>query len=842
MSQPASITRFFSTVRIRWHLLLRAILHWWVNARALPDLDGAFGVQPGKPVCYVMDDYALSSVLILDRICQQQGIARPLYPMEGIQSENRAYAVLRRLKGLIIRRPSTRRSSDVLKRLVGLSYAQPELDIQLVPVTIFVGRAPDKTSGFAKVLFAENWQVAGRLRRLFSTLINGRDTLVQFSRPISLTELAEENLGTARSLRKVSRILRMHFRRVRNAAIGPDLSHRRMLIDKLLKTPAVRSAIAEEARHKNISIEQAARVARKNAMEIAADYSYTFIRIASMIIAWFTGKVLSGIRLNGLDEFKSSTLDYEIVYVPCHRSHMDYMLLSYLLHQNGSVSPHIAAGLNLNLPVLGAFLRKGGAFYLRRSFRSQKLYATVFNEYLSAILAQGVSIEYFIEGTRSRTGRLLPPKAGMLAMTVKGYLHSPVRPIMFQPVYIGYEQVLEGAAYTRELSGNAKRSERLSDLFKVFGVLGKNHGEAVVSFGEPIYLDKLLEQYEPDWRQVTGPGHQKAAWTSELIDDLGTRIMTNINACADVNPISLLAMVLLGTPRLALGERDLLDQLALYKDLLSQANVSGRVTLTGMQPPEIIEYGLARGFLQRIEHPLGNMVALDPAQAVELTYTRNNITHLFVAPSLVACCFLNQKSFDIARLEFIANAIYPFLKTEWFLPWSRQGFIEEVHSSIDHLASLGLIRKTRDDTKLVRASGDTDKAGQLSLLAQCLLQTLERYFITIALLSRHGSAVLSRAELELLCIQTAQRISRLYGFEAPDFYDKNLFRQFISELRRHRVLTNDDDGLMQFDERLDDISFHARYMLRKEIRLVIMRLASQTINGGEPKEAVKEVA
>ena len=299
----------------------------------------------------------------------------------------------------------------------------------------------------------------------------------------------------------------------------------------------------------------------------------------------------------------------------------------------------------------------------------------------------------------------------------------------------------------------------------------------------------------------------------------------------------------LGTPRLALGERDLLDQLALYKDLLSQANVSGRVTLTGMQPPEIIEYGLARGFLQRIEHPLGNMVALDPAQAVELTYTRNNITHLFVAPSLVACCFLNQKSFDIARLEFIANAIYPFLKTEWFLPWSRQGFIEEVHSSIDHLASLGLIRKTRDDTKLVRASGDTDKAGQLSLLAQCLLQTLERYFITIALLSRHGSAVLSRAELELLCIQTAQRISRLYGFEAPDFYDKNLFRQFISELRRHRVLTNDDDGLMQFDERLDDISFHARYMLRKEIRLVIMRLASQTINGGGvPKEAVKEVA
>ncbi|NNL95427.1 MAG: glycerol-3-phosphate 1-O-acyltransferase, partial [Xanthomonadales bacterium] len=449
----------------------------------------------------------------------------------------------------------------------------------------------------------------------------------------------------------------------------------------------------------------------------------------------------------------------------------------------------------------------------------------------------------FIEGTRSRTGRLLPPKAGMLAMTVKGYLHSPVRPIMFQPVYIGYEQVLEGAAYTRELSGKAKRSERLSDLFKVLGVLGKDHGEAVVSFGKPIYLDKLLEQRDPHWRQVTGPGRDKAPWTSDLIDDLGTRIMTRINACADVNPIGLLAMVLLGTARLALGERDLLDQLVLYKELLSRGDYSSRVTLTDMQAEEIIEYGLARGFLQRIEHPLGNMVALDPDQAVELTYARNNITHLFVAPSLVACCFLNQKSFEIAKLEFIANSIYPFLKTEWFLPWTREGFIEAVRASVAHMTSLGLVSPNKNGTKLVRASGGSDKAGQLSLLAQCLLQTLERYFITIALLSRHGSAVLSRAELELLCIQTAQRISRLYGFEAPDFYDRNLFRQFISELRKHRVLTNDDDGLMKFDERLDDISFHARYILRKEIRLVIMRLASQTIDGADNKEpAVQEVA
>ena len=279
-----------------------------------------------------------------------------------------------------------------------------------------MGRAPEKANGFAKILFAENWEVAGRSRRLFSTLINGRDTLVQFSRPISLQELSTDELGASRSLRKVSRILRMHFRRVKGAAIGPDLSHRRMVIDRIIKTPTVRRAIEDKARRENISVEKVTRLARKQAREIAADYSYRFVHIASMAIAWFTGKIFHGVTMHHFERFKSQAVDHEVIYVPCHRSHVDYLLISYLLHVNGYAPPHIAAGVNMNLPLVGPLLRGGGAFYLRRTFKSQKLYAAIFNEYVSAIIAQGVSIEYFVEGTRSRTGRLLPPKAGMLQM------------------------------------------------------------------------------------------------------------------------------------------------------------------------------------------------------------------------------------------------------------------------------------------------------------------------------------------------------------------------------------------------------------------------------------------
>ncbi len=837
MDQPATKPPFLMTLRLRWFLLMRGVLHIWVKTRALPDVMGHMGSTNGKPVCYVMDNYALSSVLILDQVCEEHGLARPLHAIPGLDGpEGRAYAVLRRLKGILIRRPSTRRSSEVLRRLVDLCDADRDLDVLLVPVTVLVGRIPDKSTGLAKILFAENWEVAGRFRRFFSTLINGRDTLVQFSQPISLQELSSEELGPARNLRKVSRILRVHLRSVKSAVIGPDLSHRRTMIEGIIKTPSVRLAIVEKARRNKMPEDKARRMARKYALEIAADYSYRYIRIAFMFIGWFTGKILRDVTMHNFDRVQNQALDHEIIYVPCHRSHLDYLLISFLLHENGFMPPHIAAGVNLNLPFIGPFLRGGGAFFLRRTFRSHKLYSTVFNEYVSAIITQGVSIEYFVEGTRSRTGRLLQPKAGMLAMTVNSYLHSPVRPVVFLPVNIGHEQLMEGAAYTRELSGRKKKSEKLTDLFKVFSVLKNDYGSATVSFGEPVFLDRLLEKFDPDWRETTAPGSAKAPWLNPMIRDLGERIMTEINSAAVVNPVNLLATTLLATPKHSLGEKDLQEQISLYTGLLSKGPFAGSITVTRKNPQEIIDYCAELMLLTKDPHALGQIISLQPNKAIELTYFRNNVAHLFAVPSLIACCFLNQREIEVQQLHTIVRAIYPFLKTELFLPFDREDFQAAIQNNIDLLADLGLLAYSEDGQTILRAPGDTDEAGQLGLLARCLLQTLERYYITIAVLARNGSASLSRGQLEKLCILTAQRIFRLYEFEAPEFYDRSLFRQFINELRELGILTNNREGKLLFDERLDSISEHARFILRKEIRLLIIRSAAQAVPEEEDHE------
>ena len=136
---------------------------------------------------------------------------------------------------------------------------------------------------------------------------------------------------------------------------------------------------------------------------------------------------------------------------------MDYLLLSYAIYQRGYAIPHIAAGVNLNLPIVGRLLRKGGAFFIRRSLRGSALYTIVFMKYLAAMMARGHSIEYFIEGGRSRTGRLLPPMTGMLSMTVRSYLREPRRPVVFVPVYFGYERIWKGRPTSASCPASRRR-------------------------------------------------------------------------------------------------------------------------------------------------------------------------------------------------------------------------------------------------------------------------------------------------------------------------------------------------------------------------------------------------
>ncbi len=253
--------------------------------------------------------------------------------------------------------------------------------------------------------------------------------------------------------RKLLKDMRAEFRHMRVDTLGPDLSRRRAIIAQVLRTRAVRQAVRQEIRDTKRTRRDGLLVARRHALEIAANYSHTFVRIAERILSRFLTRVYDGIEVRNAEYLDRLPPACEIVYMPCHRSHVDYLLLSYVIYQRGYAVPYVAAGVNLNLPVIGRLLRKGGAFFIRRSFRGSGLYPIVFMKYVDVMMNRGHPIEFFIEGGRSRTGRLLRPRTGMLSMTVRSFLRDTRRPVAYVPVYFGYDKLLEGESYIDELMG-----------------------------------------------------------------------------------------------------------------------------------------------------------------------------------------------------------------------------------------------------------------------------------------------------------------------------------------------------------------------------------------------------
>ena len=836
-----------------WAGLLGKVLEPWIQLRIEP-LPEALADDP-RPICYVLEDYGLSNALILDRACREAGLPSGLRPLAGDPlKRNRAYVALSRRnagnalgkaadiavdmavdiatgKPLKMARPA-RRHSEALARLLEAHRIDPALDVQLVPVSIFVGRAPDRNNGWFSVLFSENWTLVGRFRRLLAILLNGRDTHVQFAAPVSVRGVVAEDLPAERIVRKLSRVLRTHFNRIREAVIGPDLSTRRLLIDKVLAAEPVKQTLADTARRENSKPEDAWKKAHAYAYEIAADYSPPAVRSASFLLSTVWNRIYRGVLVHHLDSLKQVAPGFEVVYVPCHRSHMDYLVLSYLLYIKGIVPPHIAAGINLNLPVIGTVLRKGGAFFLRRSFRGNALYSAVFSEYVAQLVAGGYSIEYFIEGGRSRTGRLLQPKGGMLAMTIRAYLRQPTRPVLFQPVYIGYEKLMEGNSYLDELSGKAKQKESVWHLLMgIPKVLRQNYGQVVVNFGEPIKLADILAELAPEWDGTPVGEDEKPQWLAGAIDTLADRVQININRAADVNPINLLALAVLSTPKHAMGEADLLAQIALSKTLLAEVPYSDRVTVTPHTPAQIVAHGEDIGVLARTAHPLGDVLHVDGDTAILLSYFRNNVLHLFVATAWIACCFQHNRRMSRNTLLRIGRSLYPFMQAELFLPWDEDGFADQLERTIAVFIREGLLEQVSGDDGgiLARNSGQSDEVFRLRALGHPLQQAFERYYIAISVLAKNGPGTLGAAELESLCHLAAQRLSLLYAPAAPEFFDKTLFRSFIQKLREMKLVWTDENSKLVFDQRLDNWAKDATTILGRELRHTIEKVSPEAV-------------
>jgi glycerol-3-phosphate O-acyltransferase len=803
--------------------LLHRVLALWVRYRVLPEDIPARLQSSGAAVCYVLERRSVVDLALLQRACVRLKLPRPRKRLLGESFDLRSYVYLSRPRGFWDERLD-RRPPPQLEQMLAALDADPSVDIDLVPVAVYWGRAPQREASWFRLLLVENWALTSRARKLLQVFFNGRNTLVELEEPISLRSLLGDESGLAVRGRRVARSLRGIYAQHRAARIGPDLSHRRTIVTRVLRTRAVRAAVAQEMREKSLTRRQALLQASRYAEEIAANYSHAFVRFLERLLTWLWNRLYDGVAVGHMETLERAAQGNEIVYVPCHRSHMDYLLLSYVIYVNGYPVPHIAAGINLNLPIVGRLLRMGGAFFIRRKFRGNGLYTVVFMKYLAAIMARGHSIEYFIEGGRSRTGRLLQPKTGMLSMTVRSFLRDPARPLIFLPVYFGYERVFEGATYVGELSGKPKEKESVLGLVRALGKLRERFGRVHVNLGEPIALADVLDRHDGLWRTRAFDEDARAPWIAAAVDDLAGRIMRNINAAAAVTPISLLAVILLAMPRQALPQADLERQIDLYRALLRGFPYSDRITLTELGGAGVIAYGEAMKMLQRQPHVLGDIVRMSDESAVLATYFRNNVLHLFAMPSLLACVFAGNAEVAHEDIHRLAWRIYPYIAAELFLAWSEDELPGVVDGVLDCMRQHRLIECNAARTVWCRPPPASAEATQLSLLAQATIQTIERYYLAIAQLVAAGSGEITQSVLEERCQLNAQRIAMLYGLNSPEFFDRTLFENFIDLLRRRGVIRSSAAGKLEFDEVLMRVAADAQFVLSEQIRHSILQV------------------
>ncbi|MDC0213862.1 glycerol-3-phosphate 1-O-acyltransferase PlsB, partial [Gammaproteobacteria bacterium] len=670
-------------------------------------------------------------------------------------------------------------------------------EIMFVPCTVFWGRAITFKKNRIN-LVSKHWSNPGLAKRLKNLLITWGDIWINIGQPIHLKDVILNHQDSEITERRLARMLRSKIQNQKIATLGPNFEHHDDLLEAICDSPSVQKVLESKQQDSDTVI-------KRIANSIASDMSYKTIRFLTALLNWFWNRIYEGIELNGIERVSATTSTHTLVYVPCHRSHLDYLILSFLLFHKGFMIPHIAAGDNLNIPILGRILRQGGAFFMKRSFSGDPLYSSIFNEYLFQIYNRGHSVEFFPEGGRSRTGRLLPPKLGLLSMTIASHQKGLQKPLAFVPIYIGYEKIIEGSTYVSEMRGSQKTREKLSDVLINLKLIRQNFGRVRVNIGEVINLDEWLKT-------------QNSPATSIPVDQLAAKIMSSINDAASVNSVNLVALVLLATHRQSLEESSFKRQLELYISLTKTLYSNEKISSDLVNADSVIDRLNNLGLLKTDNEDFGTVYHIDPFTAVLMTWYQNNSIHLFSLASLVANLIVNRRlKLEEKKLLKIIETLLPYIEKELSTHFSAQ----EIDNTIEFLIENNLIEKEGNAFK--PPSRADSRYESLDLLAKILSPTVERMFITLNLI------VLGKQNINSIGNESkkiARKITRLYGINSPDFFDSSVFDSFMAELIKRGAVQISEDGVIVGNSLIQNIARHADGVISPQIRQAISQAAS----------------
>jgi glycerol-3-phosphate O-acyltransferase len=796
MSEMKQVNPVQERRRYSYYAWLKWILKKWISLKVVPQgsVIDQLGLDLSRPVCYLTRSNSILDVLTADIYLEQMGLPRPIGYIEDLgKLKTGAHVYLSKVGSLRTYGPYRNQPPSPFYALLKRAETDPKFDVQVVPLSIFWGRDPGSSEKSLFKLFFPDDERAGFFQKSLIILANGRDGLMSIGKPIWLREQMTTDSSLDQIAKKLNRVVRVHFQSKRNASLGPGLLSRGRVVEQLLRTKALKETILDESKKKNVDVSKVQQLASQYIAEISAEVNPQVIRGTSILLKRLWKRLFGVVHIFRIQQIQAIPQSAEIVYLPCHRSHIDYLLLNYALYENGIVTPHVAAGANLNFWPAGSYLRRLGAFYIRRSFNNNKLYTVVFSEYVSFLLQRGSPLQFFIEGGRSRTGKLLHPKTGMLAMVVQTYLKFTDKPIWIVPVYIGYDNVLEIRTYKKELSGSKKQSESIGQLVKSGKALKRSYGDAFINFGRPFELSEFLKEAGVDLNQPQ-PIDTKPTWLVPVVNKLADKTITEINNSAVVGPIALVSLVLNATKNKAMPQEDLLSHLKICLDFVRDVGYSSELQVIDGDALSYLEHAEKFGGLQRFRHSSGDVLHFPEPQASYSVYSRNNILHVFSFASLIANYFQHNDQVEVAELESGIAVMFPILKHELHIGWKSEELNKVINQHLQTLIRLGLLVEGRGGS-LVRPDVLSVEFTILKTLGKILSTSIERLSIAILVLGHYRDKSFSKLDFEARCQQMAQRLSLLGGMSEIDPISSSTYSVLIENLMVSGALVSENQQI-----------------------------------------------
>jgi len=547
----------------------------------------------------------------------------------------------------------------------------------LIPTSVFLTRHRKKNlpRTFNDIFFG-TYDIPGRPRKLFQLLVNYQKGGTVFSDHIDLNqEIAQaEDMTEAKVDKRLRWVLLFHLNKEERAYRGPNKRTRSRKVQKILRERRLQAELEQVAERTGRSPESVMKEAAKTLHEMASDTSERVVNIMRILFDFVWARTLESIdfKQEDIDNLRELNKSGPVIIMPCHRSHVDYLVVQYMFETQGLNYPRIAAGDNLSKWPLGLILRRCGAFFLRRSFRGETIFPLVFEAYLRHTLRERHNMIFFIEGGRSRTGKLLHPKMGMMSMLVDAWREGIVEDLPLVPVTIDYGKVFEGQSYLREKSGLPKRKEDIGSVLNSRKVLGRKHGVLRLRFGDPIYLAEFVREYGLSRETL---GFKKKV---PLTNDLSYRVLRQVNRQVTLTAGNVVASLLMGNPRRGITQSDLRALFIIVVRYLRHRHVE----LAFDDPNLDIAIDNALGTfvewdtLVRVEVGGEVVVNIPEAKRSEMEYYKNNGLHFVLGQSLMFTAFLCLPEEQRTRTEIgaLAREIYGFLIQEFL---EEKGFPED---------------------------------------------------------------------------------------------------------------------------------------------------------------------